>query len=72
MCFRSFWFLPSVFKGIHALYVVPVFAVNIAHLSPYSFFLEYAKFLHIFIIKVEQSNHTNDTLIESALGGQQE
>ena len=61
MCFRSFWFLPSVFKGIHALFVVPVFAVNIAHLSPCSFFfLEYANDLHIFVIKVEQSNNTND------------
>jgi len=28
--------------------------------------------LRIFVIKVEESNHTNDALFESALGGQQE
>ena len=37
-----------------------------------NFVIEYAKDLHIFVIKVEESNHTNNALIESTLRGQQE
>ena len=35
------------------------------------FLLEFTKDLCIFVTKIEESNHTNDTLIGSALGGQQ-
>ena len=37
-----------------------------------SFFIKYTKDLRIFIIKIEENNHTNNMLFGSALGGQHE